>query len=89
MPRTIPLSEAKARLSEIVKDVSETEEVITISRGGVPVTVMMSVEEYESLMETLDILSDPELMEAVRIGLEQEKKGQVVSLEEVLRGLQD
>lgn len=87
MLKTIPLSEAKARLSEIVRDVSELHEVITISKGGVPATVMMSVEEYESLIETLEILSDPVLMEAIRIGLDQEKEGRTVSLEEVLREL--
>ena len=87
MNRTIPLSEAKAKLSELVKDVSETHEVITISKGGVPASVLMSVDEYESLVETLEILSDPDLMEAIRIGLEQEKDGKTVSLEEVLRGL--
>lgn len=87
MLKTIPLSEAKARLSEIVRDVSELHEVITISKGGVPATVMMSVEEYESLIETLEILSDPVLMEAIRIGLEEEKEGRTVSLEEVLSEL--
>lgn len=87
MPKTIPLSEAKAHLSEIVKDVSETQDTVTISKGGVPATVMMSVQEYESLIETLEILSDPELMEAIRVGLEEEKKGKTVPLEEVLRGL--
>lgn len=89
MPKTIPLSEAKAHLSEIIKDVSETQEIITISKGGVPATVMMSVEEYESLIETLEILSDPELMEAIKEGLEQEKRGEFISLEEVMRDLQD
>jgi len=87
MNRTIPLSVAKAHLSEIVRDVSETHEVVTISKGGVPATVMMSADEYESLIETLEILSDPELMEDIRIGLEEEKAGKTVSLEEVLRDL--
>ncbi|HEY3347323.1 MAG TPA: type II toxin-antitoxin system Phd/YefM family antitoxin [Nitrospirota bacterium] len=89
MSRTIPLSEAKAHLSELVKDVHETHEIITISKGGVPATVLMSVDEYESLIETLEILSDPEIMEAIRIGLEDEKQGKLISFEEVLRDLQD
>jgi len=89
MNRTIPLSEAKAKLSELVRDVSETHEIITISKSGVPATVMMSFDEYESLIETLEILSDPELMEAIRIGLEEAKAGKTISLEEVLGELQD
>ena len=82
MPKTIPLSEAKAHLSEIIKDVSEMDDIVTISKGGVPATVMMSVYEYESLIETLEILSDPELVEAIRIGLQEEKEGKILSEEE-------
>jgi antitoxin YefM len=83
MFRTIPLSEAKAHLSEIVKDVSETQEVVVISKGGVPATVMMSVAEYESLVETLEIMSDPDLMESIRMALEEEKEGKFLTHEEV------
>jgi len=89
MLRTIPLSEAKAKLSELVKDVSETEEVVVISKGGVPATVMMSVSEYESLIETLDILSDPELVENIKAALEEEKEGKFLTEEEFWRAVQD
>ncbi|MBI5190791.1 MAG: type II toxin-antitoxin system Phd/YefM family antitoxin [Nitrospirae bacterium] len=85
MPRTIPLSEAKAHLSEIVKDVSEMQEIITISKGGVPATVMMSMDEYESLIETLEILSDPEMMAALREAEEERKAGKVLTEEEFWR----
>ena len=83
MPKTIPLSEAKAHLSEIIKDVSETQEIVTISKGGVPATVMMSVEEYESLIETLEILSDPELMAQLRKAKKEKEKGKLLTHEEV------
>ncbi len=83
MPKTIPLSEAKAHLSEIIKDVSETQEIVTISKGGVPATVMMSVEEYESLIETLEILSDPELMAQLRKAKKEKEKGKFLTHEEV------
>lgn len=83
MPKTIPLSEAKAKFSEIVKDVSETEELITVSKGGVPKIVMMSVDEYESLMETLDILSDPETMKKLRQAERELRAGKFLSHNEV------
>jgi antitoxin YefM len=83
MPKTIPLSEAKARLSELVKDVSETHEIITISKGGVPATVMLSVDEYESLIETLDILSDPDLMKKLKQAEKELKEGKFLTHEEV------
>jgi antitoxin YefM len=83
MLRTIPLSEAKARLSEIVKDVSETEEVVVISKGGAPSTVLMSVGEYESLLETLEILSDPETMKKLIKAEKELKEGKFLTHEEV------
>jgi antitoxin YefM len=83
MLRTIPLSEAKARLSEIVKDVSETEEVVVISKGGAPSTVLMSVSEYESLIETLEILSDPETMKKLMKAGKELKEGKFLTHEEV------
>lgn len=39
------------------------------------------VDEYEGLLETLDILADPELLHAVRQGLEEIASGDVVSHE--------
>lgn len=83
MSKTIPLSEAKAKLSEIIKNISETKDVFTISKGGEPAGVLLSVEEYESLLETLEILSDPELMAALRKAEKEEKKGKFLTHEEV------
>ena len=83
MNRTIPLSEAKAKLSELVKDVSETHEIITISKGGVPASVMMSVDEYESLIETLEILSDPETMKKLKQAEKELKEGKFLTHKEV------
>jgi antitoxin YefM len=87
MPKTISLSEAKARLSEIVKKVGDTRDVYTISRGGKPAGVLLSVEEYESLLETLEILSDPEALAALREARKEEKKGEFLTHEEVWGGL--
>ena len=42
------------------------------------------VEELESLIETLEIMSDPELMESIRRGLEDIKKGDVIDFEELM-----
>jgi prevent-host-death family protein len=65
--RTVTISEAKVRLSQIVDEVYKTHDSITIFKDGEPETVLISIQEYESLVETLEVLSDPELMEAIRI----------------------
>jgi len=83
--RTVAISEAKAKLSQFVDEVYRTHDNITIAKDGEPETVLLSVQEYESLVETLDVLSDPELMEAIRISEGEMKAGKSISLEQLTR----
>lgn len=57
--RTMPVSEAKDRLSALVESVQDTHETVTITRHGKAAAVLISSEELESLRETLMWLSDP------------------------------
>ena len=57
-----PLTEARNRLSEIVDEVTSTGSELVITRHGKPAAVVMGYEDYESLIETLNILSDSETM---------------------------
>lgn len=50
---TLPLTEAKARLNELVEDAVTTHERVTITRHGRPAAVLISVDDLESLEETL------------------------------------
>ncbi len=63
---TVSLATAKAHLSAYVDEVWRTHERVTITRNGVPTSVLVSVDELESLEETLSILSDPEAMRELR-----------------------
>jgi antitoxin YefM len=64
-----PLTEVRERLSEIVDEVSTKGTEMTITRHGRPVAVILGADEYESLIETLNILSDPDTMSAIGEGL--------------------
>lgn len=64
--KTIPLSEAKARLSRLVDDVARRDERVLITRNGRAAAVLMSADELEGLEETLAIMSDPDLMAQIR-----------------------
>jgi prevent-host-death family protein len=63
---TTSLADAKNRLSELVNAVQGTWERVTITRNGRPAAVLVAPEDLESLVETLEILSDPEAMAAIR-----------------------
>lgn len=66
MDRVLPISEVKARLPELVSDVQDKDETVIVSRNGRPAAVLINYAEYESLKETLDVLSDPDLMKQVK-----------------------
>ena len=66
MPRTLPISEVKSRLSELVTGVQEREEEIVVTRQGKPAAVLVNYGEYERLKETLEVLSDADLMKQIR-----------------------
>jgi antitoxin YefM len=80
---TISLSEAKARLASLLRQVAEVGEPAVITRSGHPAGVLVSLEEYEGLLETLEILADEELRKAVEEGLADFAAGHVVEHEEL------
>jgi antitoxin YefM len=57
--KTLPLSEVKARLSEITDELVRTHERVTVTRNGRESIVLLSVEDLESIEATLELLSDP------------------------------
>ena len=66
MAKILPMSEVKARLPELVTGVEEREEEIIVTRNGKPAARLVNYADYERLKETLDVLSDPELMQQIR-----------------------
>jgi prevent-host-death family protein len=65
MSKTMPISEVKTRLPELVSGVAEREEEIVVTRNGKPAAVLVNYAEYERLKDTLDVLSDPVLMKQI------------------------
>jgi antitoxin YefM len=64
----VPLAEVKNRLSEVVDRLEREHGRVVITKHGRPAAVMLSLEDLESLEETLAVLSDPELVAAIREG---------------------
>jgi antitoxin YefM len=67
MARILPISEVKARVPELVSGVEGREEEIVVTRKGKPAAVLVNHAEYERLKETVDVLSDPDLMRQIRL----------------------
>ena len=81
--KTIPLSEAKSGFSKLIDEISKTHGVYQITRGGIPEGILLSADEYESLLETLEILSDPDLMKQIQQSKKEIEKGRLLTHEEV------
>ena len=63
---TLPLSEVKARLSEIAEEVDRTHERVHITRNGREYVVLLSSADLQSLEATLELLADEAAMARVR-----------------------
>ena len=68
MTKVLPLSEVKARLSEVVDEVATTHERVTVTRNGRPIAVLVSTDDLEAIEETVAILSDPRAMREIEQG---------------------
>ncbi|MFN2318768.1 MAG: type II toxin-antitoxin system Phd/YefM family antitoxin [Dermatophilaceae bacterium] len=81
--QTLPISAAKARLSELVDEVVTTGEHVTITRNGTPAAVLVSADEWESLQETLHWQSVPGIQEAIKEADDDYAAGRTVTIEEI------
>ena len=86
---TVPLSEAKTHLARLLAETHQLGEQVVITRSGRPTGVLLSYEEYQGLLETLDVLADAELSRAIARGLEDEAAGDTVSHDDLWRDLDD
>lgn len=85
--KTLSLSEAKMKLSGLVKTVSSTDEEVMITKNGRPAAVLVSPDEFEGWKETVAIRSDPELMTEIKKGLAalKSKKAHLYTLDELFK----
>jgi prevent-host-death family protein len=56
--KTIPITEARKRIFEIIDEVQKPDTYYTLTEKGRPKAVILSVEEFESLWETIATLED-------------------------------
>lgn len=66
MPTSMTATDARKDFFNLIKAAGKPGKSIIITREGMPNVVMMSAEEFEGWMETLEIMSDPVLLRDVR-----------------------
>ena len=82
----LSLADVKNRLSEVIDTLEREHGRVVVTKHGRPAAVMINVDDLESLEETLEILSNPALMAAIRAGEEDvaELRTQRLSREQML-----
>ena len=83
MIKTVPVSEARHTLPDLVARMRKLMDRVIITRKGKPEAVIMSIDEYESWVETLELMSRPKTVKGIREGLADLKAGRSRSFEEV------
>ena len=68
MSEHLSLADVKNRLSEVIDTLEREHGRVVVTKHGRPAAVMINVDDLESLEETLEILSNPALMAAIRAG---------------------
>lgn len=83
IPTYIPISKAKSDLWKIIRRLENVEDAVAVTKNGVPAAVILSMEKYRSLLETLDILSDGKTIKSLRTSMRESRKGKWVKYDEV------
>lgn len=82
----LPVTDVKRDLLPLIKKIQKLQESIAITRNGRPTAVLLSLDEYEGLLETIEILSDPALVKLLRKSKRELNQGRRFSHREVWGG---
>jgi antitoxin YefM len=66
----IPVTRAKAKFLDMIRMLDTEGSTVAITRNGVPTAVMMSMDHYEAMQETMTILGDRDMMDQIRRSLD-------------------
>lgn len=82
MGRSLSMTDARNQLTRLPDELAQSHETLTITRHGKPVLAVLPWELFEALLETLEVLGDPEMMAALRRSQEDIAAGRVKPLDQ-------
>ena len=85
LDKVLPVTKVKKDLLNIIKNMGQDDATITVTKNGKPVSIMMTPERYDALMESIEVLADPEIMASLAASADDFKKGRVFQDEEIWR----
>jgi antitoxin YefM len=85
--REMPIAKARDELTTLPERLTEKPGTLAVTRRGKPVLAVMPWELYESIIETLEIMGDQELMASLRVAIQEVAEGKTIPWEQVKREL--
>ena len=79
----IPVTKAKSRLLSIIRKIESSDDTVAITKKGVPEAVLLSMNKFEGLVETLEVLSDEKAMKSIRKSIKEAREGKWLDFDEV------
>ncbi len=77
----IPITQAKTKLLDIVRQLHDTDDTIAITKNGLPEAVLLSMKKFEGLLETIDILADAEMLRQLKGSADDVQAGRLLDLD--------
>jgi antitoxin YefM len=85
--KTVPVRDFRSNLAQLLSDVADRRDHVVVTRNGRPAAALVPIDEYESLEETSEILSDADALAALDAGLGELGREETVSLDDMRREL--
>ena len=85
----MPMAQARDHLAEVVESVQKTHDRVTLTRHGQPAAVIIAAADLDSILETLEILSTPGALDAIREGEADSAAGRVVTMDDMRAAVRD
>ncbi len=79
----IPVTKAKSKLLDIIRKIESSDDTVAITKNGVPEAVLLSMNKFEGLVETLEVLSDEKAMKSIRKSIKEAREGKWIDFDEV------
>ena len=79
----IPVTKAKIKLLDIIRKIESSDDTIAITKNGVPEAVLLSMNKFEGLVETLEVLADEKVMKSIRKSIKEAHEGKWVDYDKV------
>jgi antitoxin YefM len=80
---TVPVAEARQNFSALVDQAPATHQRVLVTRNGVPAIWMIADDDFESIMETLEVLADATAMQDVAQSRADSEEGRYVTAAEM------